>query len=128
MRKMVDLLQALSLERKIINKKNVYVLAGKIMPEEIEEIFAGLEKTRNINMAISAVNRIIFRDGYDGLDVIEALIKYIQSSDATVGAKLFTYDYLAKVDDRLTRGARPHIQLYGYFTNYLKFTKPKTKK
>ena len=95
--------------------------------EEIEAIFSGLEKTRNINVAINAVNKLVFRDGYDGLDIIESLIKHFKNSDANINAKLFAFEHLAEIDFRLVEGARPHIQLYGFFTKYLKFTKRQKK-
>lgn len=122
MRKMVNYLQLLSLEGKLIDKKNVYEISGKIIPEEIEDLFDSIEKTRNIQVAINAVNKLIFRDGYDGLDIIEALINFFKESDISSRKKLFGFEFLSEIDFRLSQGARPHIQLYGFFTRYLKYS------
>ncbi len=111
MRKTINLLQSASLGAKKITDKQIYSMAARAKPKEIQEVVK-LALSGNFNKARDELNKLILTYGMSGQDVLDQMYKeIIRMEDIPEKTKAKLMDKIGEYNFRITEGADERIQL-----------------
>lgn len=110
MRKVINLLQSAALNAKKITDKQVYALASRAKPKEIDEV---IEKaySGNFSEARKLLQKLIVNYGMSGQDVLDQVYKSVIKMNMKDANKVRIVDRIGEYNFRLSEGADERIQI-----------------
>ncbi|MFW6001731.1 MAG: replication factor C small subunit [archaeon] len=113
MRKAINYLQSIAVFDNTITSENVFKVAPTVPIDDAKELVDSALKG-NLNDSRSYLDKMLFRDGYSGDDIIDAVFEYLTSEFGLEDEVLIEiFMMLQQVDFALTEGSNDRIQLSG---------------
>jgi replication factor C small subunit len=111
LRKAINLLQAASATKEVVDDMTIYEVLGRVSPEKIREMLnLGLEG--NFLESREILRELLIDEGVSPEDIIRMVYSELMKNTIISGEwKVRISDTIGEVDYRLTQGARPEIQL-----------------
>ena len=114
MRKILNLMQSLTILKSDISLADVYEIAGFVHPQKIDQLINMLlnDKQRALEKVIKKLDFLIYESGYQGKDLVYQFNSEIQKNEAIpVEHKLQFNLQVGEADFRITQGSNELIQL-----------------